>query len=61
MHLNVNHALLNNMMQKKSQKFENFGVIHNDSRFETCDLWLTCNWLNQNIKSLNDVKFEIKS
>jgi hypothetical protein len=24
----------------------------------TCDLWLSCNWLNQNIKSLNNVKFE---
>jgi hypothetical protein len=28
---------------------------------KTCDFWLTYNWFNQNIKSLNNVKFEIKS
>jgi len=28
--------------------------------WETCDLSLTCNWFNQNIKSLSNVEFEIK-
>jgi len=29
--------------------------------WETCDLQLTCNWFNQNIKSFNNVNFYIKS
>jgi hypothetical protein len=29
--------------------------------WKTCDLQLTFNWLNQNIKSLSNVKFQIKS
>jgi hypothetical protein len=29
---------------------------------KTCDLWLTCNWFNQNINSLlSNVEIEIKS
>jgi hypothetical protein len=29
--------------------------------WKTCDSWLICNLFNQNIKSLSNVKFEIKS
>jgi hypothetical protein len=50
MHLNVNHALLNNNMW--------YIVIIG---LKTCDLQLTCYWINKNIKSLNNVEFEIKS
>jgi hypothetical protein len=31
---------------KESQGFQNLGVIHGDSGWKTCDLWLTYNWFN---------------
>jgi hypothetical protein len=34
MHLNVNHTFLNNNMHKESQGFQDFGVIHSDSRLK---------------------------
>jgi hypothetical protein len=43
-------------MQKEIQKFSR--LINNDSTLRNmlC-LLLTCNWFDQNIKSLNNVKF----
>jgi hypothetical protein len=43
-------------MHKEPQGFQDLIVIHGDSRLK---LWLMCNWFN--IKSLSNVKFEIKS
>jgi hypothetical protein len=45
MHLNVNHALLNNNMHKGILKFskpwcDTYMLIIG---WKTCDLWLTCN------------------
>jgi hypothetical protein len=45
---------------KEFQKFQNLGVICSDARLKKYDLWLTCNWFNQTIKSLSNVEFEIK-
>jgi hypothetical protein len=46
MHLNVNHEFLNNNMQKNNKTFMWYIMIVD---WKTCDLWLTCNWFNQNI------------
>jgi len=62
MHFNVNHALLNNYVHKGISKFSKMLMWYKMIvGWKTCDLWLTCNWFNQNIKSLSNVKFEIKS
>jgi hypothetical protein len=34
--------------------------IHSDARLKKYDLWLTCNWFNQTIRSLSNVEFEIR-
>jgi hypothetical protein len=55
MHLNVNHALLNNNMQKEISKiFKTLMCYIVIIGWKTCNLSLTCNWFNQNIKSLSD-------
>jgi hypothetical protein len=59
---NVNHAFLNNNMQKEISKiFKTFMWYIVIIGWKTCDLSLKCNWFNQNVKSLSDIKFRSKS
>jgi len=46
---------------KKFQSFQKLGVIYNDSRYMWFMVNMQIDWFNQNIKSLNDIKFEIKA
>jgi hypothetical protein len=61
MHFNVNHALLNSNMHKDFKVFKTLMWCIVIIGWKICYLWLICNWFNQNIKSLSNVKFEIKS
>jgi len=55
----IRHFLITRCI-KEFWKFQNLGVIPSDARLKKYDLWLTCNWFNHTIKSLSNVKFEIK-
>jgi hypothetical protein len=61
MHFNVNHALLNSNMHKDLKVFKTLMWCIVIIGWKTCHLGLICNWFNQNIKYLSNVKFEIKS
>ncbi len=62
MHLNMDHAFLNDDMHKQISMFSRpWYDTYWQQDWEINDLGFKCNWFNQNIKSLNNIEFDIKS